>query len=258
MAVQGNLFDLSWSNLKFYSNTLQAIASGYLIASLLMLYTKISRQVIFTIVLMLVYWALLVFIPVPIFGSGIITPQGNSAIWFDKLIFGLHQDGTTYSWLFSSLNFGATTMLGVFAGYLLQSELKVNRKAIYLVVAGVLLVLAGSIWHIWLPSVKHIWTSSFVLFSGGICLLSLALFLWLIDGLNMKKGFTFFTIIGMNAIFAYCASHLYDFGDIADVVLGGLKQFTGEWYRFIHALGGFGVLYFLLWQMYKHKIFIKI
>jgi len=74
----------------------------------------------------------------------------------------------------------------------------------------------------------------------------------------MKKGFIFFTVIGMNAIFAYCASHLYDFGNIADVIFGGLKQYTGEWYRFIHALGGFGVLYFLLWQMYKHKIFIKI
>jgi predicted acyltransferase len=258
MAVQGNLLDFKWDNLKFYSNTLQAIASGYLIASFLMLYAKVSRQVIFTIVLMLVYWALLVFIPVPLFGNGMITPQGNSAIWFDKLILGLHQDGTTYSWLFSSLNFGATTMLGVFAGYLLQSELKVNRKAIYLVVAGGILIIAGSIWHIWFPSVKHIWTSSFVLFSGGICLLTLALFLWLIDGLNMKKGFVFFTIIGMNAIFAYCASHLYDFGNLADVVLGGLKQYTGEWYRFIHVLGGFGVLYLLLWQMYKHKIFIKI
>ena len=97
-----------------------------------------------------------------------------------------------------------------------------------------------------------------MLFSGGICLFSLALFLWLIDGLNLKRGFTFFTVIGMNAIFAYCASHLFDFGQIADVVFGGLKQYCGEWYWFIHAMGGFGVLYLILWAMYKNRIFIKI
>lgn len=62
----------------------------------------------------------------------------------------------------------------------------------------------------------------------------------------------------MNAIFAYCAAHLYDFGQIADVVFGGLKQYCGEWYRLIHALGGFGVLYFILWLMYRYRIFIKI
>jgi predicted acyltransferase len=258
MAVQGNLLDLKWSDIKFYSNTLQAIASGYLIASIFIMYFRVSWQVLATGLLMLVYWAVVALIPVPGFGSGVITPDGNFAIYFDKLVFGSHQDGTTYSWIISSLNFGATTMLGVFSGYLLQSGLKINKKAVYLLIAGMALIVLGSIWHIFLPSVKHIWTSSFVLFSGGICVLSLALFVWLVDGLNFKSGFTFFTVIGMNAIFAYCASHLYDFGHIADVVLGGLKQYCGEWYRFIHALGGFGVLYFILWVLYRQKIFIKI
>jgi predicted acyltransferase len=149
-------------------------------------------------------------------------------------------------------------MLGVFSGYLLQSGLHVNKKSLYLATSGAALIFLGSLWNIWLPSVKHIWTSSFVLFSGGICLLSLSLFLWLVDGLNLKRGFTFFTVIGMNAIFAYCAAHLYDFGQIADVFFGGLRQYCGEWYRLIHAMGGFAVLYLILWVMYKNRIFIKI
>jgi predicted acyltransferase len=258
MAVQGNLLGYSWSNIKFYSNTLQAIASGYLIASVLILYFRVSWQVFGTLILMMIYWIIIALVPVPGIGAGVITPDGNFAIYFDKLIFGSFQDGTTYSWLVSSLNFGATTMLGVFAGYLLQSDLKVNNKVKYLIIAGILLIILGSIWHMWLPSVKHIWTSSFVFFSGGICILTLALFLWLVDGMNLKKGFLFFTVIGMNAIFAYCASHLFDFGQVADVVLGGLKQYTGDWYWFLRSLGGFSVLYLILWQMYKHKIFIKI
>jgi predicted acyltransferase len=258
MAVQGNLLGFSWSNIKFYSNTLQAIASGYLIASILILYLKVSWQFLGLIFLLLLYQAILTLLPVPGFGPGVITPEGNFAIWFDKLIFGSHQDGTTYSWIISSLNFGATTMLGVFSGYLLQTEMKTTRKALWLAAAGAGLLILGSIWQIFFPSVKHIWTSSFVLFAGGLSVFCLALFLWLVDGLNLKKWFMFFTIIGMNAIFAYCASHLYDFGQISDVFLGGLRQYTGEWYRFIHAAGGFGVLYFILWAMYRYKIFIKI
>lgn len=258
MAVQGNLLDYDWSKIKFYSNTLQAIASGYLISAILVLYFRVGWQAVLTITLMLIYWAIVVLVPVPGTGAGVITPDGNFAIYFDKLVFGTFQDGTTYSWLVSSLNFGATSMLGVFTGYMLQSELKISKKVIWLSIAGIALVFAGSLWNLILPSVKHIWTSSFVLFSGGICVLSMALFLWLVDGLNFKKGFLFFTIIGMNAIFAYCASHLFDFGHIADIFTGGLKQYTGEWYRFIRALGGFSVLYLILWQMYKHKIFIKI
>jgi predicted acyltransferase len=258
MAVQGNLFDWTWSDIKFYSNTLQAIASGYLIASILILYFKVSWQVMGTVLLLLVYWILLTFIPVPGFGAGVITPDGNLAIYFDKLLLGSFQDGTTYSWIISSLNFGATTMLGVFAGYLLQSDLKTMKKVWYLVAAGTILIILAGIWNIWHPSIKHIWTSSFVLLSGGLCLLSLALFLWLVDHLNFKRGFSFFTIIGMNAIFAYCAAHLFDFRLVADVFVGGLKDHVGNWFGFIRALGGFGVLYFILWQMYKRKIFIKI
>lgn len=258
MAIQGNLLDYNWSNMKFYSNTLQAIASGYLIASVLILYLRVSWQVIGTVLFMLIYWAIIALVPVPGFGAGVITPEGNFAIYFDKLVLGSFQDGTPYSWIISSLNFGATTMLGVFAGYLLQSEIKITRKAVFLVIAGISLIILGSIWNLWLPSVKHIWTSSFVLFSGGICMLSLSLFVLLVDQLNFKKSFVFFTIIGMNAIFAYCASHLFDFGKVADVFVLGLKPYIGEWYRFLRALGGFGILYLILWQMYKHKIFIKI
>lgn len=258
MAVQGNLLEYDWNKLKFYSNTLQAIASGYLIASIIILYLKVTWQIAATFLLMFIYWAILALFPVLGFGAGVITPDANFAIYFDKVVFGSFQDGTTYSWIISSLNFGATVMIGVFSGYLLQSEIKISRKVIYLVLAGISLIILGSIWHIWLPSVKHIWTSSFVLFSGGICLLSLTLFVWLVDHLNFKKSFVFFTVIGMNAIFAYCAAHLFDFGKVADVFVAGLKPYIGEWYSFLRALGGFGALYLILWQMYKHKIFIKI
>jgi predicted acyltransferase len=258
MAVQGNLFDWDWDKLKFYSNTLQAIASGYLIASILVLYLDVSWQVVVTILLTLIYWMILSWAPVPGVGAGVITPDGNFAIYLDKLVFGKFQDGTTYSWIVSSLNFGATTMLGVFGGYILQSDNKGMRKVLILAATGAACILLGKIWQPFFPSVKHIWTSSFVFISGGLCMLLLSTFLLLVDVLNMKRGFKFFTVIGMNAIFAYCASHLFDWGLIGDVVVSGLQKYIGDWYFFLRYLLGFGVLYLLLWQMFKHKIFIKI
>jgi predicted acyltransferase len=69
---------------------------------------------------------------------------------------------------------------------------------------------------------------------------------------------TFFTVIGMNAIFAYCASHLFDFRLIGNVFVGGLEVYLGEWFALVSAVTGFSVLWFILWQMYRRKIFIKI
>jgi predicted acyltransferase len=129
---------------------------------------------------------------------------------------------------------------------------------LYMVIAGLGHIALALVWNIWHPIVKHIWTSSFVLFSGGICLLLVVLFSWMVDYLNMQKGFSFFIVIGMNAIFAYLAAYLFDFGLIADVFLKGLEKYVGSFYGFIRALGGFSILYFIFYKMYKLKIFIKI
>jgi len=258
MLVQGHLLTYSVDKFHLYSNTLQAIAAGYLIASFVMIYLKVAMQIVATLLMMLLYWAIMEFVPVPGFGAGVCTPDGNFAIYLDKLVFGSFQDGTTYTWIVSSLNFGATTLLGVFIGYLLQSALSGLKKIYYMVGIGTLLVIVGLIMNIWNPIVKHIWTGSFVFFSGGLCVLLLAFFYLVIDYWKIQTKRRFFIIIGSNAIFAYLASHLFDWRLIADVFLGGLKQYTNDWYPLIRGVGGFSALFFVLWQMQKHKIFLKI
>jgi predicted acyltransferase len=258
MMVQGKLLTYDISKIKFYSNTLQAIAAGYVIASVLVLYLPKVKQIAATIGLLLVYWAVFALIPVPGLGAGICTPDGNVAIYIDKFILGPFQDGTTYSWLLSSLNFGATTMLGVFTGYLLQSENSQKTKLFALLVAGASLIVAGKIWEIWHPLVKHLWTGSFVLFSGGICLLLLAGFYYLIEIRGHRRWSSMFIVIGANAIVAYVASHIFDFRLIADVFVRGLEQYVGPWFKFVRSVGGFFVLYLILKYMYNHKVFVKI
>jgi hypothetical protein len=132
MVVQGKLLTYDIDQIKLFSNTLQAIAAGYLIASVFILYLPVVMQIAATIGLMLVYWGIFSWVPVPGFGAGLYTPDGNIAIYLDKLILGPFQDGTTYTWILSSLNFGATTMLGVFTGYLFRSGMRPTDKFIAL------------------------------------------------------------------------------------------------------------------------------
>lgn len=258
MMLQGKLLTYDINEIKFYSNTLQAIAAGYLISALFILNLSIIKQLFATVGLMLVYWAVMVFAPIPGLGSGHFAPEVNFALYIDKLLLGKFQDGTTYTWIISSLNFGATTMLGVFTGYLLQSDNKSVTKLYYLIIAGVALVVSGEVWGLVLPSIKHIWTSSFVLFSGGVCVLLLAFFYLLIDVLNFKKWSLFFIIIGSNAIAAYVSASLFNFTLVSVIFVGGLEKYVGAWYWFILATSGVAVLFLILRYMYKNKIFVKI
>ena len=258
MAVQGNLLTYDINEIKFYSNTLQAIAIGYLIAAVFVLYTSVFFQVLLTIGLMLVYWLCLEIIPVPGFGTGLYTPEGNSAIYIDKIILGNFRVDENWSWIISSLNFGATTMLGVFAGYLLQSQKKPISKFYYLLFSGIIMLIIGLIWDFWHPSIRRLWTSSMVLYTGGLCLLLLALFYYIIDVLQYRKWSKMFIVIGSNAIAAYVSTHIFDFKLIAKVFVSGLEKYVGTWYPFILSLGGFMVLYLILKFMHKNKIFLKV
>jgi predicted acyltransferase len=258
MAVQGNLLGYEFSAFKFYSNTLQSIATGYLISSIFVLYLGVRWQLVATGALMLAFWLVMAWVPVPGLGAGLYEPHDNIALYIDKLILGKFQDGTTYTWILSSLNFGATAMLGVFAGYMLKSDGRGIQKVGCLLLTGIILILVSRLWHPVHPIIKHIWTGSFVLFSGGICYLALGLFYLLVDELKFRGWAKAFVIIGSNSIVAYTAWHLFDFGLVSDVFTRGLESVTGNCYGFIRAVGAFTVIFLMLRYMYVKKIFVKI
>lgn len=260
MIVQGNLLTYDISQFHLYANTLQAIAMGYLIATFIVLYLPVVHQITATFGLMLLYWAIMALIPIDGTTAGAYTPDLNVANVFDNFILGHFDDGYDYSWIIPSLNFGATTMLGVFTGYILQSKAGKYAKFFNFVLFGIALIVLAQIWNIWHPIIKKIWTSSFVLFSGGICVLLLALFYLVIDVWNIRKGTKWMIVIGSNAIFAYVVSHV--FGDqlrlMANVLLNGLKPDIGNWFDTLSYTGGVLILFAALRYMYKNKIFIKI
>ena len=260
MVAQGNLLEYDLSTLHIYSNTLQAIAAGYIIAAIIMLNLGIRWQIATTGIMLLLFWALMMLVPVPGHGAGVLTPDGNLAIYIDRIIFGRFIDGTDppYTWILSGMTFGCTVMLGVMAGHLLRSNKVGIRKVLWLLVAGGGCIVAGLIWSLFFPIIKHLWTSSFVLFSGGLCFMLLALFYMVIDVLGFRKWAFGFVVIGMNAIAVYMATHLINFRNIGGVFVEGLEKYAGNWYSLIYALAGFAVVWLILWWMYRKKTFIKI
>ncbi len=260
MIAQGRLLDYDLSKLQLYSNTLQAIAAGYLIASLILLNLPPQWQVLVTGGLLLVYWALLSLVPVPGHGAGQLTEQGNLAIYIDRLILGRFQDGTNppYTWILSSMTFGATVMIGALAGQLLRSDRSKTGKVLVLLISGAACVLVGWVWGLIFPIIKHIWTSSMVLYAGGWSLLLLGLFYLVIDMLEFRFLTTFFGVIGMNAIAAYMATHVFDFRELGDIFVRGLAKWTGDWHDFIRATAGVAILWLILYYLYRKRTFIKI
>ena len=265
MIAQGNLLKYDLSQLHILSNTLQAIAAGYFIAAILILNVNLLWQLITTAGLLILFWALMMLVPVPGHGAGVLTPDGNLAIYIDRLILGSFIDGTDppYTWILSSMGFGCTVMQGVMAGHLLRSKKKAMVKVLWLLGIGAGCIVLSLLWHLCFPIIKHLWTGSFVLLSGGVCYLLLGLFYLVIDVLGFRKWAFGFVVIGSNAIAVYMvtrgviARH-FDFRRIGDILITGLDQWTGDWTGLIHAIAGFAVLWLVMWWMYRKKLFVRI
>lgn len=272
MMCQGNLLGLDPDKIYFYSNTLQAIAAGYLIAALLFLNTGWKFQVGVSAGLLLLYWGAMEWISVGLYGGGNYSPDGNLAEWIDRSVLGRFRDAATveegkvvfgegyrYTWILSSLNFGVTVLTGLFAGQILKNNnLLPKRKLRILLTIGAVLVVTGWLWHLQLPVIKKIWTSSMVLVSSGYCFLLMALFYYVVDVRGYRKNIFGMKVYGMNSIAAYMLALCVNFSCIGRSVFYGLEQYTGLWYGALIALSNAVIVYFILWQMYKKNIFIRV
>lgn len=256
--VQGHLLDLDLEKFAVFSNTLQAIAVGYLFSTIAYMHLSKNNRYILFVVLLIVYAALLALPNIPNVGKSELLPDKSFAIYIDRLVFRQFDDGTQYTWLITGLGFTATTLSGLFAGELLKSSFSQKKILQTLIIVGVLGIIAGQVWGIWHPIIKKLWTSSFVLFLSGICYLLLAFFYWIIDIKNYRKWAYPLNVIGTNAITAYVISHVLNFSEIAKYILFGFEKYLKGYYEMVTTIGGFGIIYILLLYMYKNKTVIKV
>lgn len=271
MMCQGNLLALDPNTIYLYSNTLQAIATGYLITALLFLFTSRRTQIITAVVLLLVYWTAMQFITVDGYGGGNYTPQGNLAEWIDNTVLGRFRDTAQvidgkvvvadwyhYTWILSSLNFGVTVLTGLFAGYIAKDKIEEKKKLKLYFGTGITMVIAGWLWNFQMPVIKTIWTSSMVLVSSGYCFLLMGLFYYWIDYKGHRSGITWLKVYGMNSIVAYMLANVVNFRCIGESLFYGLEQYMGSYYSFLITLWNIGAVYVIIWFMYKRGIFLKV
>ena len=258
MIAQGNLLSFNPAKLHFYSNTLQAIASGYAIATIVMLSAGVLGQAIATAALLVLYWLLLTFVPIPGHAPRVLDPYTNLALYVDESILGRFRDGTTYTWILSSLTFGATVLLGVMSGHILRAGKPSKTKALWLFGLGVAGIALGLLWGIWFPIIKHIWTSSFVLYAAGWSFLLLAIFYCIVDLLKFQRWAFGFVVIGANAIVAYMVGELLSAGFFEHLMFGSDAAKMPATAAFSLAAIVFGLLWLGLYLMYRKKIFVRI
>lgn len=266
IVVQGNILSLDCGRIYLYSNTLQAIAVGYLLTVPLVLYLKPRQQAVAVVALLVVYS-----VPMHLFGDW--SAQGNFAAMIDKAVLGRFRDGSSvsadgcvqfaawydYTWLWSSLTFCCTVALGSMAGHITKNgnagRVTTARK---LMLAGVVLVVAGLLASIWQPIVKRIWSASFTLYSAGWCYMLLTLFYWWIDVKGHNKGWEWLLCFGCNAITAYLIGEMVNFRSIAESLLYGTAQYVGGWYPVLLTICNSVIVYLILKVMYRNKWLLKV
>jgi predicted acyltransferase len=255
--TQGNLLAWDLSVFRPCYSVLHGIAAGYLIAMVVAVTLRPKQQVAVTAGFLLLYWALMTLVPVPGVGPGVLTPEGNLATFVDRAVLGRFHYGEN-TWFLSYLGFASSVLLGSFAGQLLNSARPPKNQILLLISAGLTCIAVGAIWSFVFPIIKLLWTSSFVLVCGGLSLLALALFYWIIDVRGYRRWAFFFVVIGMNSLAAYLATMLLDFRAIADIFVGKLLPRLGPWDRFTEALLSLVVIWSILLWMYRTKSFVKI
>ena len=212
-----------WNDIRFVG-VLQRIAICYLFASLLFLNVDRRGLMIALAALLGGYWALMTFVPVPGIGAGSFSRDANLADWIDAhyLPGRLWDKIRDPEGLLSTLPAIGTCLLGVLAGLLLKDErLTPLQKSVGLIGAGSLMVGAGYLWGLQFPVIKSIWTSSFVLVTGGYSAIMLGIMHQVIDVWRWKAWATIFVWIGTNAIALYFINGVAGFEPLALRFVGG-------------------------------------
>jgi predicted acyltransferase len=255
---------------------LQRIALCYLFASLIFLKAKVRTQIVIAAALLIVYWLAMKLIPVPGFVAGDLSKEGSLASWVDRALLGVHIYRPTYDpeGLLGTIPAVATALFGVLAGHWLLQKREPLEKIAGLFAVGALCVITGYAWDWGFPINKPLWTSSYVMFTGGLALELLALCYWLVDWKRWRGAAKPFVVFGVNALALYVLSSLMMKilllipAHKPDGSTGTLRDFLYEhlfatWLAPTRASLAFALSYVALWWalmaiLYRRKIFIRV
>ncbi|HEX3438182.1 MAG TPA: DUF5009 domain-containing protein [Pseudacidobacterium sp.] len=231
------------------------------------------------------YWALLKFFPVPGFGPNRLDSLGNLGAYIDRAGFGINHlwpygttpgHGVTFDpeGILSTLPAVATLLLGLITGEWLKTTHTATRKALWIAGAGIILLIASWMLDPVMPVNKKIWTSTFVLLSGGVSLLVFSLFYWIIDIKQRRRWASPLLVFGSNAILAFALSNIVTTltdrihiktgtGEILTLHQWGYFYGFATWLKPVHASLAYAIAIVLLnlaliYPLYRKRIFLRV
>lgn len=245
-----------------FCSVLGRIGIAYSIACIIWLYAGHRAQYIWFASLLIGYWLLLKLTSAPGFLPGDLTMPGNFASYTDRLLIpgklylGIHDP----EGLCATIPAVSTGLLGIFAGMRLKSEIySPQKRVVHLATAGVVSLLLAQIWNLDFPINKNLWTSSFVLHTGGLSLLLLALFYYLIDVRGYVRWAFLFRIIGVNSILIYISSRFINWPYLNNALFQWAGQLAGVTYSpVVMSVGFLAVKLLVLYFLYRKKIFLRV
>ncbi len=249
-----------------WASVLGRIGVAWFFAAVIVLNTSVRKQILWFAGILLSYWAVLKLIPVPGFGVGILTPEGNLAAYIDQRLlpgmFCCYKFGDNEG-ILSTIPAIATALLGVLTGHFLawdSPRLNGLKKGLILLAAGIASLGIGNVWGFAFPIIKNLWTSSYVLVAGGWSLILLAVFYLIIDVWRIRRWSFPFVVIGLNSITIYmlCAG-IMNFQTMNKFFFTGVISLFSEPARPVISAMTLAVCeWVLLYILYRKKIFLKV
>lgn len=261
LVVNNGLKIMPVSEIRFPS-VLGRIGIAYMFANIIYLYSTERWQMFWFCFFIIGYWLLLKFTSAPGFPMGDLTMKGNFASYVDRsilpgrLYLGIHDP----EGLFSTIPAISTGILGILTGLLLKKGgIAQMRKVATMAVVGVIFLILAQIWNLDFPINKNLWTSSFVLHVGGLSLLLMALFYYIIDVKGYQKWAFYFRVIGMNSILIYISGHFIKWSYTTEGFFGWIGQLVGDPYNIVvMAICFVMVKWAFLYYLYTKKTFLRV
>lgn len=265
-----------------FEGVTQRIGICYFFAAVLELFAGRRGCLIALVGCLVGYWALLRFVPVP--GAGVpgrdipfMDQVQNLPAWLDRKLFmgHLYDGDRDPEGIIHTIPAIGTTLMGVLTGHWLSTKKGPSKLIGGMVLFGILGMLGGELWNRWFPINKNLWTSSFVLFSGGFALLFLSLLYWVTEVKRWRGAWTMpILVFGMNAIAGFVADSLI-YGPGYTFTAKGPNGAVVNWHEagqayleatglstanasLIYSLGAVAICWILLWLLWRKKIFLKV